>query len=143
MIVPDTNLLLYAHISSFEAHPPANAWWTAALNGREEVGLTPPVVFAFIRIVTHRRILSPPIDVTDAIAITEGWFARENVSLLTPGPRHLELAFGFLRSLGTASDLTTDAQIAAFAAEQRATVYSNDTDFARFPGLRVVNPILG
>jgi predicted nucleic acid-binding protein len=43
--------------------------------------------------------------------------------------------------VGTGCNLTTDVQLAALALEYDADVYSNDTDFARFPGLRWVNPL--
>lgn len=35
----------------------------------------------------------------------------------------------------------TDAQLAALAIEHRATLHSNDTDFARFAGLSWANPL--
>jgi uncharacterized protein len=69
------------------------------------------------------------------------WLSRPNVSQLIPGPRHVEIAFSLLHSVGTGSNLTTDVQLAAFAFEYDADMYSNDTDFARFPGLRWRNPL--
>jgi predicted nucleic acid-binding protein len=35
----------------------------------------------------------------------------------------------------------TDAQIAAIAIEQGATLFTNDSDFGRFPGLKRQNPL--
>jgi hypothetical protein len=43
--------------------------------------------------------------------------------------------------MGTGANLTTDAQLAACAIEQDAELFSNDTDFGRFPGLRWVDPL--
>lgn len=60
---------------------------------------------------------------------------------LSPGPRHLEIAFDLLRKLGAAHNLTTDVQIAAYAIENQAEIHSNDADFARFQGARWVNPL--
>jgi hypothetical protein len=37
--------------------------------------------------------------------------------------------------------LTTDTQLAAHAIENQAVLCSNDSDFARFEGLRWVNPL--
>ena len=51
------------------------------------------------------------------------------------------MAFKLLHDVGTAGNLTTDAQLAAFAMEHDADMCSNDTDFGRFEGLRWVNPI--
>ena len=141
MIIPDINLLLYAHVTSFPAHLAAKKWWESALNGEREVGLVAPVVFGFIRISTNPRVFSPPMSVDVSIAHVESWLARPRVVLLTPGPRHIEVAFRLLRSLGTAANLTTDTQLAAFAIENQAELCSNDTDFARFPGLRWANPL--
>jgi predicted nucleic acid-binding protein len=52
------------------------------------------------------------------------------VSRTCPWPRHLEVAFSLLRDVGTGGNLSTDVQLAAFALEYDARVYSNDTDFA-------------
>jgi uncharacterized protein len=35
----------------------------------------------------------------------------------------------------------TDAHLAALAIEHNATLYSNDSDFGRFSGLKWVNPL--
>ncbi|HEY5473078.1 MAG TPA: hypothetical protein VIK32_07795 [Candidatus Limnocylindrales bacterium] len=39
------------------------------------------------------------------------------------------------------SDLMTDAHLAALAIEYQATIYSNDSDVERFPGVRRGNPL--
>jgi predicted nucleic acid-binding protein len=69
------------------------------------------------------------------------WLARPNARFLTPGSRHLEVAFGLLTDVDTAANLTTDVQIAAYAIENHAEVHSSDTDFGRFPSLAWVNPL--
>lgn len=141
MMVPDINLLLYAEIAAFPEHVASRGWWEATLNGTEEVGLPPPTVFGFIRISTNPRIFSPPLAVTAAIERVEAWLSRPNVRALVPGPQHLEIAFRLLRTLGSAGNLTTDVQLAAFAIENTATLCSNDTDFGRFAGLAWLNPL--
>jgi toxin-antitoxin system PIN domain toxin len=111
------------------------------LSGTEEVGLATPALFGFVRIATNPRLFSPPLAVADAIERVNGWLVRPNVRVLVPGPRHLEIAFDLLRTLGAAANLTTDAQLAASAIENHATLCSNDTDFARFGGLSWVDPL--
>lgn len=141
MIVPDLNLLLYAEISAFPEHAAARRWWEAALDSAEDVALTLPTLFGFVRIATNPRAFDPPLAVDDAIDRVNAWLAQPNARVLLPGPRHLEIAFRLLRDLGAAGNLTTDAQLAAFAIEHNATLCSNDTDFARFSGLRWDNPL--
>jgi predicted nucleic acid-binding protein len=48
-----------------------------------------------------------------------------------------------LKKSGSAGNLTTDAQIAALALQETAILHSNDTDFLRFPGIRLHNPLTG
>lgn len=141
MIVPDVNLLIYAVVPGYEEHPRARDWWEGALNDAEPVGLTPVAVFGFTRIVTSRRIMELPLLVDVAAGLVGDWLALPHVGLLSPGPDHVRTAMGFLRQVGTGGNLTTDAQIAAHAIESRGVVHSNDTDFARFPGVSWRNPL--
>ena len=141
MIVPDVNLLLYAVVTAFPQHEGAHAWWQETINSTVEVGLTSPAIFGFIRIATNPRVLSPPLTVEAATGYVSGWLTQPNVSHLVPGARHIEIGFGLLDGVGTGGNLTTDVQLAALAFEYDADMYSNDTDFGRFPGLRWINPL--
>jgi predicted nucleic acid-binding protein len=42
---------------------------------------------------------------------------------------------------GASGGLTTDAHLAALAIEYQAELFSNDSDFSRFPGLRWTDPL--
>lgn len=141
MIVPDVNLLLYAEIDAFPEHEAARTWWEGLMNGDRLVGVAAPALFGFVRLSTSRRVLAEPLPVADALARVRAWLERPHVTFLVPGPRHLEIAFRSLERLGTAANLTTDVQLAAHAMEHGGELHSNDTDFARFEGLRWLNPL--
>lgn len=141
MIVPDVNLLLYAHFDAYAEHAKARTWWDGLLNGRIDIGVPGPALFGFLRLATNRKLFDPPMSVETALSRVESWLARPNVRFLAPGPRHLEIAFRLLRQLGTAANLTTDVQLAALAIEHQAEIHSNDVDFGRFPQLRWINPL--
>lgn len=111
------------------------------MNGDRRVGIPPVSLFGFVRISTNRRVFVSPLSIDDALGRVREWLQRPHVAFLTPGPRHLEIAFGFLEKLGSAANLTSDVQIAAHAIERGGEVFSNDRDFARFPGLRWTNPL--
>jgi len=96
----------------------------------------------FIRLWTSPRIFRNPMTVDQAATHVESWFQRPMVRPLNPGPRHAELAFGFLRAEGKGGNLTTDAHLAALAIEANATLHTADTDFLRFPGLKWLNPLM-
>jgi toxin-antitoxin system PIN domain toxin len=141
VIVPDVNLLLYAVISGFPHHARARAWWEHAVNSPARVGLAPPAVFGFLRIATNPRILASPMPVAGAVAHVRDWLAQPDVDLLVPGPQHLDIALALLQDIGTGGNLTTDVQLAAYAIEHDGEMHSNDSDFARFPNLKWVNPL--
>jgi toxin-antitoxin system PIN domain toxin len=141
VFIPDVNLLLYATVTGFPKHAPAQAWLEDVLNGSTLVGLTSPAVFGYIRIATSGRVLTTAMSFTDAADRVRLWLAQPNVRLLVPGSGHLEIAFGLLEAIGTGANLTTDVQLAAYAIEQDAELCSDDTDFGRFPGLRWIDPL--
>jgi toxin-antitoxin system PIN domain toxin len=143
VIVPDVNLLLYAHVDAFPEHARSRRWWEGLMNGRRDVGVAGPALFGFVRLATNPRVLDRPLAVDDALARVEEWLARPHVHFVQPGPRHIEITFGLLRDAGSAANLTTDAQLAALAIEHQGELHSNDADFGRFPRLRWVNPIAG
>lgn len=141
MIIPDLNLLVYAHNADDPRHPAARRWWEDCLNGDESVGLAWVTVLGFVRLTTHRQVLVSPLTVERAVSLVEEWLEQDVVRVLVPGREHARLCFGFLRKLRVAGNLTTDAHLAALALEYQAELYSTDTDFARFPGVRWVNPL--
>lgn len=140
MIVPDVNLLLYATINGFPDHSRARDWWEDALNS-ELVGLTSPAIFGFVRISCNARLFESPLTVEKATGYIREWLELPNVRILSPGPSHVDTALGLLQKAGSSGNLTTHAQLAAFAIEQDAELHSNDTDFGRFPGLKWINPL--
>ena len=141
MIIPDINLLIYAHNAADPQHVPAKNWWEGSINGSGPIGLPWIVMGGFIRIMTHSRVLENPMPITDATACVRSWLDQASVIILEPGKNFPLIFFNFLETLGTAGNLTTDAQIAAIAVEKQAEVHSCDSDFARFQGLKWKNPI--
>ena len=141
MIIPDLNLLIYAHDKTSPSYESARKWWKACLSGTESVGLPWVVTLGFVRLWTSRRVFENPMSVDQAAGYVESWFKRPMVRALNPGPRHAELLFGFLRAEGSGGNLTTGAHLAAMAIESNATLHTADTDFLRFTGIRWINPL--
>jgi predicted nucleic acid-binding protein len=70
----------------------------------------------------------------------QAWLALPLVHVVKPSNTHFARLRAELERLGTAGNLTTDAHLAVLAMERGYVLYSTDTDFARFGGLRWVNP---
>jgi len=141
VILPDINLLMYAHNSSAPYHGKARNWWAEHLNASLPVAVPWIVSSGFIRLVTHPRVLESPLPATRAADIVAEWLERPNVLVIEPGKAFPSLFFGYLKDLGTGGNLTTDAYLAALAVEHQAELHSNDADFHRFRGLRWSNPL--
>jgi toxin-antitoxin system PIN domain toxin len=141
LIVPDVNILVHAYNSESPVHAAAREWWEDLLNGTRPVGLAWVAILGFVRISTHRQILTRPLPVGAACDRARAWLARPYGTILHPGDRHAEILFGLLEGLGTGANLTTDAHLAALAIDHQAELHSTDADFRRFAGLRWVNPL--
>ena len=141
MILPDVNLLVHAYNADSPRHERARSWWESTLNGTEPVGLPWAVLLGFLRLTTNRQIVAVPLAPVAACGHVRAWLAQPYASVLHPGDGHAELLFGLLERVGAASNLTTDAHLAALAIEHQADLYSTDADFGRFPGLRWTNPL--
>ncbi len=142
MILPDLNLLIYAHNRGAPFHDRALAWWTELMNGQESVGIPWAVSCGFVRLCTHPAVLKSPMPHETALDYVEAWFERRHVHALDPGAEHVRLLREMLDAAGTAGRLTTDAHLAALAVEYRCELHTNDSDFDRFPGLRSRNPLV-
>ena len=77
-----------------------------------------------------------------AIAAAQQWMDLKQVRILAPGERHWTLLQQMLINGKVRGPLTTDAELAALTIEHGGVLYTTDRDFARFPGLRWVNPLL-
>ena len=141
MIIPDVNLLIYAHDAGSRFHEAAKPWWEGCLSGRETVGLPWVVLLGFLRIICNPKVFLRPMPVGEAADHVESWLRRPQVQVAHPGARHGELVLGYLREFGTAGNLTTDTHLAALGVEYQATLHTADADFARFGGLRWRNPL--
>ncbi|HSN93224.1 MAG TPA: type II toxin-antitoxin system VapC family toxin [Anaeromyxobacteraceae bacterium] len=142
MIVPDVNLLVYAHAAQAPFHATARAWWERTVRSGDPIGLPWAVSLGFLRLMTHPAVLTTPMRPEEALPLVESWYERPNVFVLDPGPRHLAVLGSLLRAAGVAGALTTDAHLAALAIEHGCELHSNDADFGRFSGLRWVNPLV-
>lgn len=140
MILPDVNVLIHAHNSDSSVHTKARLWWDACLAGTEGIGLAWATMLGFVRLTTNRKVLMRPLTTADVMDRLETWLALPHVHIAQPSDRHFARLRAELERLGTAGNLTTDAHLAILAIERGYVLYSTDADFARFSGLRWVNP---
>lgn len=142
MLLPDVNVLVYAHVEdSTDDHQKYADWITRLATGPEPFALSVLVLAGFLRVVTNPRIFHPPATLDQSFAFVSSLVERPNAHVVWPGPDHLDIFEKLCRDSGAAGKLVADAQHAAVAIEHGCTMVSTDSDFSRFPGLRWQHPL--
>ncbi|HEV2326066.1 MAG TPA: TA system VapC family ribonuclease toxin [Terracidiphilus sp.] len=141
MIVIDANLLIYAYDPTCPDHDKAREWLEGIFSGKETAGIPWLNISAFVRVLTTPAVMAKRIAVSRVLAIVDQWLEIPNVRVLAPTERHWALFRQMVMDGAAQGRMITDAEVAALTIEHAGILYTNDRDFARFPGLRWVNPL--
>ncbi len=137
----DANLLLYAVDEASPHHSPAHRWLTASLNGERRVALPWLSLAAFVRIATNPRASANPLSSSEAWQFVRDWLDCDVTWIPNPTDHHAAILGRLICQYDLRANMITDAHLAALAIEHGLTVYSADTDFARFSELTWNNPL--
>jgi hypothetical protein len=130
--------LIYANRAELPLHALARDQLTALAEGSAPWGLPVVAAWGFIRIVTQ-PIFDPPTPTSQAVEFIDRLLGSPSVRVLGPGPRHWELLRTTLDAAQVRGGLVIDAVIVALCREYGLdTVLSNDRDFHRFPGVKLL-----
>lgn len=140
-MIVDANVLISAVVRESPHHEAARSWLVNALNGDERVGFPWVSLLAFQRIMTHPRIARNPLTAAEAWSFVTDWLAAEMAWVPEPGPRHHEVLGRLLLHGDLRGNLVTKVHLAALAVEYGTTICSFDSDFARIPEVRWLNPL--
>ena len=141
MVLPDVNVLVYAHREDAAHHAACRAWLEGVVNGNESYGLSELVLSGFVRVVTHPRVFSKPSPLADALEFAEQLRAQPNCVPVAPGRRHWDIFRALCVNAGAKGNLVPDAFLAALAIEAGCEWITTDRDFSRFDGLRWRHPV--
>ena len=142
MLLPDVNVLVYAHREdSHPEHSRFAGWITGLATGPEPFALSVLVLVGLIRIVTNPRIFRRPSTLEEALAFATQLTNRPTACLVGPGPKHWELVTELCYAAKATAKLVADAQHAAIAIENGCTLVTTDSDFTLFPHLRWRHPL--
>lgn len=141
MILPDVNILLYAHNEADERFERASKWFQRLMTGDENACFCSETVYGFVRISTNHRAGPRPVSLERAFSVVDSWLTAPNALFLEPSLDHYER----LRQVAVAADakgpLFTDAVLATYAMTHNATIATTDRDFRLFEGLKWINPL--
>jgi toxin-antitoxin system PIN domain toxin len=144
VIAVDTNILVYAHRGDSPFHERARSALESLANGTREWAVPWPCAHEFLAIVTHPRIYRTATPTATALAQLRALHALPRVVFITEIDEHLQHLEPLTLGARVQGAAVHDARIAAIClAHGVAELWSADRDFARFPALKVRNPVVG
>ena len=142
MLLPDVNVLLYAHREDATPDHELYAEWMVGLaTGPEPFALSVLALAGFARIATNARIFRRTSTLDEVFAFTAELTRRPGARVVGPGADHLVIFERLCRESGASGKLVADAQHAAVASEHGCTWVTTDSDFDRCPSLRWQHPL--
>lgn len=144
MVVVDTNVLLYAANSDAREHKKCRAQLLKLCKGNSIWFLSWGIVYEFLRVATHPRVLSKPLTGAQAWAFISS-LLNQNARLLVPTERHAEILAELVNQIPELKgNLLFDARTSALMKEHGVqTIYTRDMDFNLFPWVEIVDPLSG
>lgn len=142
LILPDVNVLIYAHQDDAREHA-AYLTWLEAARRTQTLALAEPVLLGFVRIATDHRIYRAPVTAPEALTF---------VDALINAPRAIEIRptdstwsrFATICSEDrlVRGKLVPDAWLAALAISHGARLATADRGFGRYDGLDWFDPVV-
>ena len=143
MFAVDTNVLVYAADRSSPFH---EACRESLSRWRVRPGawyLTWNVVYEFLRVVTHPRVLAHPWTAGEAWSFVDALLQAPGLAMLSATERHAALVAEVVGEMPWLSgNLLHDAHTAILLREHGVRrIYTRDADFHRFRFLEPVDPV--
>jgi toxin-antitoxin system PIN domain toxin len=144
VLVVDTNVLVYAADGDSPHHARCREWLEQRRQQVDAWYGTWAVVYEFLRVVTHPRVMRRPWTAREAWDFVLALLASPGLGMLVPTSRHAAVARQVLDELPfLAGNLMHDAHTAILMREHGIRrICTHDTDFHRFPFLEVIDPLV-
>ena len=143
MQVVDTNVLVYAADADSPFHSGCRAWLDAQRHRADAWFTTWPIVYEFLRVTTHQRVMRQPWTAPEAWRFVAALLASPGLGVLTATERHADIAGRVFEELPHLSgNLLHDTHTAVLMREHGVRrIITRDTDFHRFPFIEPVDPL--
>lgn len=138
----DVNILLYASDRGSPFHDAAATFLRARAGDPDIFCLTWPVIMGYLRLITHPRVFERPLAPRAALDNIAALAGLPRCRVVSEPERFLEVYRDVAVEVAARGNLVPDAHVAALArARGIRTIYTRDSDFRKFPFLRVVDPL--
>jgi toxin-antitoxin system PIN domain toxin len=142
VVVVDTNIFVYAADAGSQWHVKSRDWIEQRRGSPDAWYVTWPILYEFMRVTTHPRVMRRPWTVAGAWAFVSALLASPGLGVLTATERHADVAAQVIAELPwLAGNLIHDAHTAILMREHGiGKICTRDADFRRFAFLEVVEP---
>ena len=142
-LVIDTNILLYAANQGCPEHHACRRFLLETAAAGDTCFLPENVIYEFLRVVTHPRVFPRPLRASEALKFLDALISVANFRVLSATQKHWKCLHALVEELGQpAGNFFFDVHTVALMREHGIRrIASADTDFTKFEGLNVVNPI--
>lgn len=105
--------------------------------------LTDGILYEFLRVATHPKVFSSPLDWSRAVEFISPLIRADNVHLLDATERHWSILEEVLEPLAhPGGNLFFDVRTVVLMREHGIRrIFTTDTDFLQFEGIEVINPL--
>lgn len=142
MILPDVNVLVYAHREECERYEEYRAWLEETFSDGSACGLSDAALSGCLKILTHPRIFDLLTPSKRALAFVRQLREHDHAVAIAWGPRHWQTFLELCAKIGAWDNLVADAYLATLAIESGSEwITITGRDYARFPGLRWRHPL--
>ncbi|MBA3583840.1 MAG: PIN domain-containing protein [Gemmatimonadetes bacterium] len=143
MFVVDTNILVHALDRQSPLHSPCRKTLEAWRRQVTPWFVTWSILYEFLRVVTHPRVLRDPWPAKRAWEFVDVLLSSPGLDVLVASERHPAIAAEVLQAVPHLSgNILHDVHTAVLMREHGIkTIYTRDTDFHRFPFLETVDPV--
>jgi toxin-antitoxin system PIN domain toxin len=145
VLVVDTNILIYSADRDSRFHDPCRRWLERQQSRPEAWYTTWPILYEFVRVATHPRVLRQPWKAAAAWKFVMTLLASPGLSVLVPTEQHANIAAQVIKEFPElAGNIVHHAHIAILMREHGIRrICTRDMDFHRFPFLELVDPARG
>jgi toxin-antitoxin system PIN domain toxin len=143
LLVVDTNIFVHATDADSPFHSACEAWLDRQRGLPDAWYTTWPIVYEFMRIATHRKVLRRPWPASAAWSVVQALLDSPGLRVLTATEQHAAVAAQVLAELPfLAGSIFHDAHTAILMREHGIRrIVTRDTDFYRFPFLEPFDPV--
>jgi toxin-antitoxin system PIN domain toxin len=143
LLVVDTNVLIYAADLDSPFHTGCRPWLEAQRRKADAWYSTWPIVYEFLRVTTHPRVMRAPWSGPEAWSFIKSLMSAPGFSLLEPTNRHAEILEQLIIGMPhLGGSIFHDTHTVALMREHGVKrIVTHDADFHRFDGIEVFDPI--